>query len=803
MKKIHLICNSHIDPVWMWDWEEGAGAALSTFYQAVEFCKEYDYVFCHNESLLYEYVETYDPALFQEISKQIADGKWKIMGGWYLQPDCNLPSGEAFVRTIKLGREYFAEKFNARPTTAINFDSFGHTVGLVQILKKCGFDSYMVCRPMPSMLELPDKEFLWVGPDGSKVKVSRVEDETIYCSGFGMALDDIKRKLGHYEGREIGIALWGVGNHGGNPSRKDLADVAKFIEEKAQEGVEVVHSSPEEYFADIHPTAEWNKSLHKCLVGAYTSMSSIKQKHIELENKLFTTEKLCSLAELKGVYTKKQEVFTRAEKALASLEFHDVGSGTCASDGERSSLRRADQALELLQEEFDKAFFALTGQDKKAGEGEFPFFIFNQQPYDREAIVEMEYLEPNCIGGVTDQYTVTVKQDGKVVPSQCIKELSNINYDRRKRIAVKCTLKALDVTRLDLTSKIDPKDPEIEQPTGDIIFKDDIKTVRISRKTGLMESYVVNGKELLTGGAFEPIMYDDNADPWGWDMVHIGENPTPFTLSDCKKGVFRGMENVKVVEDGDVLTEVESFFECEASFVRVSYKIYKNVPYTDVTVNAFWNEKEKALKVKLPTSIKGAFLGQVPFGMEEYPKDGSENDMQRFVALDDGEKALALYNDCTFGFSHDNEALYATLLRGVAYCAHPIGTMPLIKRNIFIPYIEQGRRTFRFRFSYDEKTALENNAQEFVNTPFALNFFPHGEGREQASVLKVENTAISLVAFYKDKDGYILRFVNNNESAQTTKIELMGKSYEVSFGKHEAKTFVYNGEGLTEKEIWL
>lgn len=69
--------------------------------------------------------------------------------------------------------------------------------------------------------------------------------------------------------------------------------------------------------------------------------------------------------------------------------------------------------------------------------------------------------------------------------------------------------------------------------------------------------------------------------------------------------------------------------------------------------------------------------------------------------------------------------------------------------------------------------------------------------------MKVENTAISLVAFYKDKDGYILRFVNNNESAQTTKIELMGKSYEVRFGKHEAKTFVFNGEGLTEKEIWL
>ena len=107
MKKLHLICNSHIDPVWMWDWEEGLGTAISTFYQAAEFCDEYDYIFCHNESILYEFIQEHDPVLFERIKKLVEEGKWHIMGGWYLQPDCNMPSGEAFVRQIKLGREYF------------------------------------------------------------------------------------------------------------------------------------------------------------------------------------------------------------------------------------------------------------------------------------------------------------------------------------------------------------------------------------------------------------------------------------------------------------------------------------------------------------------------------------------------------------------------------------------------------------------------------------------------------------------------------------------------------------------------
>ena len=801
MKKLHLICNSHIDPVWMWDWEEGLGEAVSTFYQAAEFCKEYDYIFCHNEAILYDYIEKTDPVLFDEIKNQVSAGKWSIAGGWYLQPDCTIPSGEAFVRQIKLGREYFQEKFNARPTTAINYDSFGHTVGMVQILKKCGYDSYLFCRPMPEMVKMP-QQFWWVGKDGSKVKATRVEDDTIYCSAYGQAVNDIKRKASKYSECEVGIACWGVGNHGGNPSRKDLQEVAEYIKEEATNGLEVVHSTPESYFVDINPTVEWDKSLLPCLIGAYTSMSSIKQKHIELENKLFTTEKLCAMAEMKGVYTKNQAAFTTAEKALASLEFHDVGSGTCAPDGEKSSLRKCDCALELLQVEWNKAFNALITQATKAGEGEFPFFVFNQQPYEREVWVEMEYLQPNALGGVTDQYTVTVKQNGKVVPSQCIKELSNINYDRRKRIAVRCTIPAMEIARLDLTSKVEEKQPEIAQPTGDIIVTDDCKTVRISRKTGLMESYVVNGKELLTGGAFQPIMYDDNADPWGWDLEHIGENPVPMTLSACDKGPFRGMENVKIVEDGDVLTEVESFFEGGASFVRVSYKIYKNTPKIDVTVNAYWNEKEKALKVKVPTALQGAFLGQVPFATDEYAKDGREQSMQRFAAMEDGDKAFAIYNDCTFGFSNDGEAIYATLLRGVAYCAHPIGTMPLIKRNIYIPYVEQGRRNFRFQMDYTAKKYMENRAQEFINTPYALNFFPHGKGYESSSVVDIDNKVISLVSFYKEKDSYTLRFVNNSDGNESTTLTIGGKKYALNFGKYEAKTYIFDGNTLTEKEIW-
>ena len=165
MKKLHLLCNAHLDPAWLWRWNEGLAEAISTFRVAADFCEAYDgFVFNHNEALLYEWVEEHEPALFERIKRLVAAGKWRIMGGWYLQPDCVMTSGESLLEQIRLGREYFEEKFGVRPTTAINFDPFGHSRGLVQILRVCGYDSYIFMRPHEFR-----GDFWWEGFDGSQI----------------------------------------------------------------------------------------------------------------------------------------------------------------------------------------------------------------------------------------------------------------------------------------------------------------------------------------------------------------------------------------------------------------------------------------------------------------------------------------------------------------------------------------------------------------------------------------------------------------------------------------------------------
>ena len=294
MKRMHLICNAHIDPIWQWTWDEGISAALATFKSACDLADEFDYIFCHNESLVYEAVEKNCPQLFERIKELVKKGKWKITGGWYIQPDCLMPSGESIIRQIKTGQKYFMEKFGAKPEIATNYDSFGHSRGLVQILAKNGYKGYLFCRPhVWDNMEYPEGRFWkWTADTGENIIIARQQS---YGSEMGKVTEKIDFDM--KKAADIDYCLWGVGNHGGGPSRKDLRDIIALVEN----GVPLVHSYPEALFSDdIKIDAEIKKSLVTCMAGCYSSMAKVKQSHREAENLLYSTEKMLAVASLAG-----------------------------------------------------------------------------------------------------------------------------------------------------------------------------------------------------------------------------------------------------------------------------------------------------------------------------------------------------------------------------------------------------------------------------------------------------------------------------------------------------------------------
>lgn len=795
MKRLHLIANAHVDPVWQWDWQEGAAVALSTFRSAVELAKEFDYIFCHNEVLLYEYIEEYAPTLFEEIKELVKIGKWHIMGGWYLQPDCNMPSGESFIRQIMVGKKYFNEKFGVFPTVAVNFDPFGHTRGLVQILRKCGQDSYLVTRP--TYLQCPvDDCFRWIGYDGSEVKVAKC---FTYRTPLGEAIKSIQNDIEKNQDRDVWFSLWGVGNHGGGPSRKDLSDISKL---QCDSDFSVIHSTPEAFFSELQPKVVFEKSLQHCMPGCYVTMALLKKHHILLENALYSTEKIASIASLNGLMEYPEKELVEAERDLLEAEFHDVLPGTIVKTGEENGLRVLQHGEHICEKIYAKAFFALTLGQEKAKEGEYPIFVFNPHPHKIKTIVECEFT-------LADQNFAEAKSsisvfDGEtLLTSQVIKEASHLNCDWRKRIVFEAELAPMQTKRfsvyVDFTMQSERK-----IRAGGVTVKTKDMQVTIG-ENGLMTSYVVKGREYLAEPAFEPYVYDDNVDPWAMSdeqLKGLGNNPRAIPLIGKSEGIFKSAEKVSVVEDGDIFTAVQACFSSEEAKVRLIYRIYKKGYNVDVSADVFFNSADKMIKLHIPTVLKnGDYRGQTAFGIEDLHIDGREVIAHRFVSVGEGKERLAIINNCIYGSSFKEGVIKLSLLRGAGYCVHPMPDKPFFSDYMYVERIDQGERNFNFRLTIADEKSLENMAAEFNQRPFALNVFPceKSSAKELAS-LYIDNPYIALVAFKKENGGnkYIIRLFNNSDDNAETKVYLGNAKLCVQFGKYEVKTLYFHEEKLFE-----
>ena len=796
-KDVHLVCNAHIDPIWQWDWQEGVSATLSTFYTAVRLSKKYDYIFCHNEVTVYKYIEEYAPELFKEIQQLVKAGKWHIMGGWYLQPDANMPSGESFVRQIQEGKRYFMEKFGVFPTTALNLDQFGHTAGLPQILKKCGQDSYLSCRPWTYEL-FPSDQFWWKGFDGSTVKALRAAP---YSTPLGNSVSVIKERVADRKHEEVSLIMWGVGNHGGGPSDKDLADIQALMQE-AEENY--IHSTPEQFFAAMQPSFTYDKSLRLCNPGTYSSMYTIKKKHALLENELCLTEKMLSAAYAKGALKcYPEEKIHEITQDLLNAEFHDVLPGSSIQCGEDNGLKLLNHGLLEAERLKTRAYFALTSECSPAAEGEYPIVVFNPNAYPLTTNIECEFMlaAQNWEPGVYSRITVLDEQ-GNEVKFQRIKEESNLNLDWRKRIIFEADLKPFALNRYSVYVRFEP--PTEKQLSQNLVYNDGRKYVEIDGKTGLLKKYAVDGVTYAEN-AFSLVSFADNADPWGmgnFQLSRMGQGEEEaFTLSQIPTGVFEGMKSVQVVEDGDIYWGVEAFFEQKNTRARIGYKVYKNNDFIDVNVDLFMGDINRIIKLKVPMDINGTLIGQTAFATEDLYMDGRENVAHRFLALETGDKALALMNSGVYGSHFENGALYQTLVRGVTYCAHPIEDRMLIPDDRFTKKIDQGESNFSFRFGVVKRDELDRKTQEFVQKPYGLNIFPiPNQSKLDDFSIRLDDEIVTLVTMKKadGREGFVLRLHNNTAHAVNTGVTLNNAYLPLAFGKFEVKTVLYENGRLTE-----
>ncbi len=788
MKKLHLLCNAHIDPVWLWQEKEGIAEAISTFRVAADFCEQYDgFVFNHNEALLYEWVEEHEPDLFARIQRLVAEKKWNIMGGWYLQPDCVMTSGESLMSQIELGREYFEEKFGVKPTTAINFDPFGHSRGLVQILRNAGYDSYIFMRP-----ESIKGNFWWEGFDGSRILGHGMY--AFYSTKKGEAINKVKDQIAN-DKSEVGLCLWGVGNHGGGPSRIDLETINGFIKESY---TEIVHSGAEQYFAEANreDLEVIGRSLGPFAVGCYTSMARIKQANRRLENSIALTSKIMSYAEMATGLEYNADELKKARKALAFCQFHDVLPGTSIKPVEDDSLRTLGYGEEIVEKLYTKAFFKLCAGQKKARDGEIPIMIFNPHPYEIEGEFEVEFMLQNQNWTDGERTVAQVyDENGRALPTQNEKPQCTFNLDWIQKVCFYGKIAPSSVSRFDCTLTVLKKDVfEKREQMGDSVCISNGETdLRISRKTGLIEHYAIDGKTYIENSGILEV-YRDDEDPWGMRVNGFKEKIGSFTLmSDEEANAFVGYPddkspNVRIVEDGAVRTKVQAFFSYKRSVAVVEYTLPKNSSYIDVDITMYSNEPCNMIKYRIDTALCGKPWGETAFGFEELYDNEDESVFHKWCGIKEKDDALYVLNRGTYGGSFDNSTIKLSLLRTPIYSAHPINDRPIAPHDKFINHIDMGERHFSFRISAERDIARA--AQIYNEAPQALSFFPSGEGEKISSLISIDNPDVILSSMKKKGKSFVLNLYNasENESEAEIFVHANNKRVKLKFGKHEIKT---------------
>lgn len=797
MKNVYLLCNAHIDPIWLWKWQEGAAEAISTFRTAADFCEEFDgFVFNHNEALLYEWIEEYEPELFRRIQKLVSDGKWHIMGGWYLQPDCTMLSGESFIRQIEYGRRYFKEKFNKTPTTAINFDPFGHTRGLVQILKKSGFDSYLFMRPGTDR-----GDFIWRGFDGSEILAHCHYGG--YCTLKGKSIEKIKYVLEECADKENILVLWGIGDHGGGPSRGDMNGITEFMKEKSE--LNIKHSTPEEYFKTVNKDKLniIEKSLGPCMIGCYTSMTQIKQANRRVENKIEMMKQMIAQSDISVDNTEIEN----AEKALMLSQFHDVLPGSMIKKAETDSLNAFGYAEKICDKYIAKAFFKLCDGQPRCEDGEVPVIVYNPLPYTIEKEVEVEIQLENQNWNEGETTIAKVKDEsGNYVLSQNEKEDCTFSLDWRKKIVFRAKLEPMRINRFNCELYVKKNYNRIAVPTEtDEYFcvKNKRMTVKIDKKTGLIAEYTVDGKTRLKPNSGVINVYADNEDPWGMTVNCFNNKIGEFKLmSDCDANKFNGYSdekyaNVRVVENGDVRMKVQALFEHDKSVAVVTYMIPKNDTYIDVKVHMFSNDVNRTYKMTFAADFEnGKFMGQTAFGTEELADDKSEVTFHNWCGRISNDAELYVLNNGTYGGSGGDGEISVTLLRTPVYSAHPIKKRQIAPHDRFLDHIDMGEREFEYRLTTEK--AVDKEAELFNMPPYSIPFFPSGNGKIKNISVEIDNDKILLTTMQKEEDGILIRLFNTQNSTNTSNISVFGVNTKISLAPYEYKTYMVQNSKVLE-----
>lgn len=797
MAKYYLIGNAHIDPVWQWRMPEGLALVTSTFRSALDRMKEYpDYKFTSACAYYYEWVKEIDPEMFEEIRQRVNEGRWGICGGMWIQPDCNIPCGEAFCRQLLYSQRLFYDYFGKTVKTGYNVDSFGHNANLPQFFKKAGIDNYVYMRPnreaeKPSLPE--ENLHLWQSPDGSGVKAFRILD------GYGDDLRD--ERVARYEDRQQPQMLfYGIGNHGGGPSKKHLEQAQKLIRNN-----DFIYALPDEYFNDIDcymPVVTDDLQHHAS--GCYSANSSIKSANRRAECELVRAEKSDVLSHLLTSSQLNTKQIVSAWKKIMFNQFHDILAGCSVKEAYTDALNAfgyaADTALDINMKSLQKISWRIntTGlfdrgisemHDRlwcRDGEGA-PIVIFNSHSFDVKTYVS---FGTQCVSKVIDS-------KGNEVAFQLVRA-SYTDGNHVNKCLFEAEIPAYGYSvyylyRLEENSSGNVFGTSLY--ACDTTLENDLVRIEFDDNTGSVRSFVLkaDNTEFAGGSLCEAVVCDDSKnDTWAHAVTDFNIDVDIF-----KNG------KMKVIESGPLRATVKSTVHYNKSVITRYYSLYNNSEKLYIRTVIDFNEEYKLCKFSFKADIAAPSVTySMPYGFIEKPANGEEEPSHGWCDIyDGGGKGLAIINDSKYSFCAIGNDLRMIAARNCAYLDH----FGQNSRDSEMRFIDKGEQEFNLILipHIEKNNAVFFKESEKLNTPAFVQQETHHKGvlpaLYQGLNIDKDNIILTAVKSAEDDDGLILRFIECAGRQTKCRIDFkaLNISFDLDFDNQEIKTIRLS----TDREI--
>ncbi len=748
---LYAVGSSHLDVAWHWTVSQTREKICRTVANALNYMKRFpEYKFFSAQALLYEFLQEEEPALFEEVKERVKEGLWNAEGAVYVEPDCNMISGESMIRQILYGKTFYKEHFGVDSKIGYLPDTFGFSGAMPQILKKCGITNFITSKlSWNDTTAYPHDLFKWRGIDGSEVVsyfiTAKHNDKwfpltEIYANellkkyngtNYG-AFAEPSYAIGTYENfKEKNITddllfVYGYSDGGGGPTYKHIKELETMSES--------IRNCPRTRFATLTEFVDrlnaniegktlpvWAGELYlQFHRGVLTSMASCKRNNRFAENQIMYTEFLSVLSEqILGISYPKKELDEIWKKILIN-QFHDILPGSAIEE-------QYDITLVEYREIFERLDALIRYREEKLG----------------EYMVGGNHLIVNPTSFEVDDY---VEIDG--------------NYHYVSNIPPKGAI-SLTIESEKTCEERNYISQKLENKYYSIAFNDNYEIVSLYDKA--------NDREVITEAQSANVLKAYADFPHEFDA---------WELKDYVKEKFYKVDNLTDVQFenkggkfGYVITRT-----FRNSTIRQGIYLFEQKEGIYFETNVDWHEQHILLKTEFPVDVKAeTALYDIQFGSVRRsthyntPWDEAMYEVcgHKYADLSDNVYGVSLINDCKYGYD---------IHEGVIQ-------MSLIKSPTFPnPHADQGVHEFTYVL-YPHKGSAEQAKTQYyaylLNQPLRVvkqtsDKDQVAENRQLMSLIKSDknNVIVETIKKSENQEAIVVRIYESNGKDTEVNLEL-------------------------------